>query len=167
MTREPDGSLALNGSGVAIEWLVEMNRFPQEALFDRLAAAGQLDLSLMWPLAEAIASFHAAAERRLDHGGTTGMAWVVDGNAAGFAEFGTTCLDGAASARLIDDSRRDWIDRQDCSIVAANRVRTPMPRRSSSAKPRPDRRTPRRCSMASSSMMKSRAPMSSTTLRFC
>ena len=107
VTREPDGSLALNGSGVAIEWLVEMNRFPQEALFDRLAAAEQLDPSLMSPLAEAIAAFHGAAERRLDHGGTTGMAWVVDGNAAGFAEFGTTCLDEAASARLIDDSRRE------------------------------------------------------------
>jgi aminoglycoside phosphotransferase family enzyme/predicted kinase len=111
VTREADGSLALNGSGVTIEWLVEMNRFPQEALFDRLAAAGQLDLSLMSPLAEAIAAFHAAAERRLDHGGTTGMAWVVDGNAAGFAEFGTTCLDEAASARLIDDSRHE-LDRQ-------------------------------------------------------
>jgi hypothetical protein len=107
VTREADGSLALNGSGVAIEWLVEMNRFPQGALFDRLAAAGQLDLSLMSPLAEAIAAFHAAAERRLDHGGTAGMAWVVDGNAAGFAEFGATCLDEAASAGLIDDSRRE------------------------------------------------------------
>jgi uncharacterized protein len=111
VTREHDGSLALNGSGVAIEWLVEMNRFPQEALFDRLAAAGQLDLSLMLPLAEAIASFHAAAERRHDHGGRTGMAWVIDGNAAGFVEFGTTCLDAAVSSGLIDGSGRE-LERQ-------------------------------------------------------
>ena len=46
-----------------------MNRFPQEALFDRLAAAGRLDLSLMSPLGAAVAAFHAAAEIRADHGG--------------------------------------------------------------------------------------------------
>ena len=40
ITREPGGALALGGSGPPIDWVVEMNRFPQEALFDRLAAAG-------------------------------------------------------------------------------------------------------------------------------
>ena len=76
-----------------------MNRFDQDALFDRLAAAGRLDLGLMPPLAAAIAEFHAAAERRRDHGGNAGMAWVIEGNAAGFAEFGATCLDPAACFR--------------------------------------------------------------------
>lgn len=51
-------------------------------------------LELMPPLATAIAEFHAAAERRKDHGGKAGMAWVVDGNAAGFAEYGAD-LDAA------------------------------------------------------------------------
>ena len=107
VTRERNGALALDGSGVAIEWLLEMERFPQEALFDQLASAGTLDLALMAPLADAVASFHAAAERRVDHGGKAGMSWVVEGNASGFAEFGNTCLDPAICARVIDDSRRE------------------------------------------------------------
>ena len=81
VTREPCGALVLGGAGTTVDWLVEMNRFPQEALFDRLAASGDLALELMPPLADAIAVFHAGAERRTDHGGTTGMQWVVDGNA--------------------------------------------------------------------------------------
>ena len=88
ITREPDGALALGGSGAPIDWVVEMNRFAQEALFDRLAAAGRLDLELMPPLAAAIAEFHGVAEPRTDHGGKPGMAWVIEGNAAGFAEYG-------------------------------------------------------------------------------
>ena len=32
VTRESDGSIALAGSGTAIDWVVAMNRFPQEAL---------------------------------------------------------------------------------------------------------------------------------------
>ena len=107
VTIEADGSLALDGRGAAVDWLVEMNRFPQEALFDRLAGAGRLDLALMPPLADAIAAFHAAAERRTDHGGAAGMRWVVEGNAAGFAEFGAGCLDWSACRQLTDDARRE------------------------------------------------------------
>ena len=107
VTRESNGALALGGGGVAVDWLVEMNRFPTDALFDRLAGAGHLPLELMPPLATAIAAFHQSAERRADHGGTAGMAWVVDGNAAGLAEFGATCLEPASSRRVIEDTRRE------------------------------------------------------------
>ena len=102
VTRETDGRLALNGAGAPIEWVVEMARFPQEALFDRLAATGKLDLDLMPPLGIAIARLHASAGRRADHGGARGMAWVIDGNDAGFAEHGADCCDPAARARVTD-----------------------------------------------------------------
>ena len=105
VTREPDGSLALAGRGAPVDWVVEMQRFPQGALFDRRAAAGQLDLSLMAPLAEAIAALHKAAAPRVDHGGAAGMGWVIDGNATGFREFGATCLDPAAWQRLTAAAR--------------------------------------------------------------
>jgi predicted kinase len=82
-----------------------MNRFSQEALFDRLAAAGRLDLALMPPLAAAIADFHRIAEPRIDHGGRPGMDWVIEGNAEGFAEYGQDVLDPLASRRLTDASR--------------------------------------------------------------
>lgn len=102
VTHEADGSLALGGAGEPVEWLVDMNRFDQEALFDRLAARGALGLELMHPLAEAIAQCHAGAERRADHGGEAGMVWVVEGNAAGFAEFATHVLDSSVCLRVTD-----------------------------------------------------------------
>ncbi len=107
ITRESDGSLALGGSGSPVDWVVEMNRFDQEALFDRLAAVGRLEVELMPALGTAIADFHAVAERRADHGGKAGMAWVIDGNAAGFAEFGATCLEPSACLRVTDDARAE------------------------------------------------------------
>jgi aminoglycoside phosphotransferase family enzyme/predicted kinase len=111
VTREEDGSYALGGRGTPVDWVVAMNRFPQEALFDRLASAGHLDLELMSPLAAAIAEFHMSAERRADHGGKAGMRWVIEGNAAGFAEFGRGCLEPSASSRVIDDSCRELQER--------------------------------------------------------
>jgi len=111
VTRQDDGSFALGGHGRPVDWLVEMHRFPQEALFDRLASAGALGVELMSPLAEAIADFHKSADHRSDHGGKAGMSWVVEGNAAGFAEFGRSCLAPSAASRVTDESRRE-LDRR-------------------------------------------------------
>jgi len=47
VSRQRDGSLALGGSGSVVEWVIDMNRFDQARLFDRLAAAGALDVGLM------------------------------------------------------------------------------------------------------------------------
>jgi aminoglycoside phosphotransferase family enzyme/predicted kinase len=100
VTRQGDGALALDGDGTPVEWLVDMVRFDQEGLFDRLAARGALGLDLMPGLAEAIVRFHAQAARRADHGGAVGMAWVIEGNAAGFVEHGSDVLDAGACAAL-------------------------------------------------------------------
>ena len=107
VTRLDDGSYALGGNGKPVDWVVEMNRFTPEALFDRLASVGALDVELMSPLAAAIADFHKSAEHRSDHGGKAGMSWVIEGNVAGFAEFGGSCLDPSAANRVTDDSRRE------------------------------------------------------------
>ena len=104
VTRRAGGDLALGGDGEPIEWLVEMNRFDQGQLLDRLAVAGSLDLETMPPLASAIAGFHNSAERRTDCGGKAGMAWVIEGNADGFGEFGRDCLDPSAVSRVTGDS---------------------------------------------------------------
>jgi aminoglycoside phosphotransferase family enzyme/predicted kinase len=86
ITREPGGVLALGGQGQPIDWLVEMRRFEQDALFDRLAERGALNIDLMVPLAHAIAELHAQSEPQNDVGGTEGMKWVVDGNALAFEQ---------------------------------------------------------------------------------
>jgi aminoglycoside phosphotransferase family enzyme/predicted kinase len=106
VTREPDGSLALGGRGAAVDWVLEMARFDQDGLFDRLAARGKLDLALMRPLASAIARFHEAAEPRRDYGGKSGMAWVIDGNSTGLHEHGAGILDEALCAIVTGESRR-------------------------------------------------------------
>ena len=95
VTRESDGQLALGGGGPAVEWLIEMVRFDQESLLDRLAGRQALDTDVMDPLASEIARFHEDAERRLDHGGASGLRWVINGNAAGFADQGKGVLDAS------------------------------------------------------------------------
>lgn len=111
VTREADGSYALAGQGTPVDWVVEMNRFPEDALFDRLAATTTLSLALMPPLAAAIADFHRSAEPRRDGGGRDGMSWVIEGNAAGFAEFGRGCFEPWDSYRVTDASCRE-LDRR-------------------------------------------------------
>jgi predicted kinase len=81
-----------------------MNRFDQDALFDRLAQRGRLDLALIADLATAVARFHREADPRRDHGGTAGMRWVVDGNAAGFSEFGASLFEPALARRVISET---------------------------------------------------------------
>jgi aminoglycoside phosphotransferase family enzyme/predicted kinase len=105
ITRQPDGSLVLGGSGTPVEWVVEMERFDQDGLLDRLAERGALDLSVMRPLAAGIAGLHRIAEPRTDQGGAPGLAWVIDGNERGFAEQGAGILDPVVCARVTAAAR--------------------------------------------------------------
>jgi len=85
VTREPSGSFAVNGTGPVVDWLVVMRRFADEALLDRVAAAGGFTRELAIRLADAIASFHAQAMPTPHHGGTDGMRDVVDDNVRALA----------------------------------------------------------------------------------
>jgi len=125
VTRAAGGTLALGGAGTAVEWLIEMSRFDQEYLLDRLAGRQALDLDVMDPLASVIARFHYSAEPRPDHGGAAGLAWVIDGNATGFAEQGKGALDEATCDAVTREARRA-LDRQAALLDArrdAGRVR--------------------------------------------
>lgn len=64
VTREADGSLALDGTGTLIDAVVEMRRFDDNTLFSKLAVAGRLDRPLLTALARDIAAFHRQAELR-------------------------------------------------------------------------------------------------------
>jgi uncharacterized protein len=105
VVRADAGSLALGGAGDPIDWVVEMARFDQNTLFDRLAERGELDLRLMGGLADAVVRLHAAAERRPDRGGRANMAWVVDGNEQDFEGQGAAVLERAQCTALVADSR--------------------------------------------------------------
>ncbi len=105
VTRQSDGSLTIGGAGTPIDWLVEMARFDQSGLLNRLAEAGLLPLQLMAPLAHTIARFHRTADCRMGHGGWDAMRRVIDGNAAGFAKEAAGILDLRRCAKLTDRAR--------------------------------------------------------------
>ena len=100
VVRTTAGRLALGGDGTPVDWVIEMTRFDQEALLDRLAGRGALDLALMAPLAEEIASFHDACEARPEFGGAPGIARVIDGNAEGFRLYAREILSSSACESL-------------------------------------------------------------------
>ena len=66
----------------AVDWVVVMHRFPQDALLKNVCRSGRLTPQLMRSVAEAVADFHARAEVRHDLGGETGIHAVIEGNAA-------------------------------------------------------------------------------------
>jgi aminoglycoside phosphotransferase family enzyme/predicted kinase len=105
VTRQENGRLAIGGTGTPVDWLVEMTRFDQSGLFDRLAEAGVLPIHLMGPLAQVIARFHHTADGGTNHGGWEAMRRVIDGNAAGFKEEGAKILEPVKCARLTHRAR--------------------------------------------------------------
>ena len=117
ITRGPAGALQLGGDGATVDWVVEMTRFDESAVFDRMAERGDLDVSLMPALSRAVARLHAVAEWRFDHGGRRGMAWVINGNADGFAEYGPGVLDPTACRHLTALSR-EMLERQAERLMA-------------------------------------------------
>jgi len=105
IVRTAAGGLALGGPGTPVDWVVEMRRFDQAALFDRMAAEGRLDTGHVVALAEEIASFHQSCAVRTDCGGKAAMTRVIDGNAAGFRQFGHDTFDAAAADFAIAHAR--------------------------------------------------------------
>src|SRR5215475_2144331 len=111
VVRFDESRLFLGGEGDVVEWLVEMERFDQDQLLDRLAADGRLDVDVMETLASSIVNLHRVAASRSDHGGDKGMDWVIRGNATSFGECRADELDPAASANLIANTRQE-LERQ-------------------------------------------------------
>ncbi|UCG98271.1 MAG: hypothetical protein JSW31_03950 [Burkholderiales bacterium] len=70
ITREAGGTLALDGDGEVVDWLVRMRRLPAGRTLDRLITAGTVTAAQVDAVAAVLARFYAGAERgRLDaHG---------------------------------------------------------------------------------------------------
>jgi aminoglycoside phosphotransferase family enzyme/predicted kinase len=89
--RDAAGELALGdsgrGSGTALDWVVVMRRFDQDALFDRLAQRGALDEDVIETLADRVAHFHDLAERMPEVDFVAGMERVIAGNQASLRVF--------------------------------------------------------------------------------
>jgi uncharacterized protein len=113
VTRAADGGYALKGSGQPVEWLLEMRRFDQAALLDRIAGRGELDGATVDALAEAIAGFHDQAEKRPKSGGYAAMRQVIDGNAEDLAGLSGTVFAATAVEDLNERTRAELERRRD------------------------------------------------------
>lgn len=104
VVRRNDGTLTLDGPGTPVDWVIEMIRFDEDALFTKLAANGRLDRFAMECLADAVAEFHATAERETSSGGAAGIAAILASNAACFRDTPADLLDRDASEALVTES---------------------------------------------------------------
>ena len=61
LTREPEGTLALDGRGPPVDWLVEMARLPADRMLDRRLAAEPIEVDEVRDAARLLARFFADA----------------------------------------------------------------------------------------------------------
>lgn len=85
ITQDTKGNLGFDGPGETIDAVVEMKRFPQEHLFDRMARANRLTTDLMEAVAHAVAAFHKSLPARHICSGSVNIEAVLDVNRRGFA----------------------------------------------------------------------------------
>jgi len=63
ITREADGTLALDGRGEVVDWLVRMRRLPAGRTLDQLIARKTVTAEQVDAIADVLAGFYAGAER--------------------------------------------------------------------------------------------------------
>jgi aminoglycoside phosphotransferase family enzyme/predicted kinase len=118
ITRTSDGGLAFDGEGAAVDWVLEMRRFPDDCLFETMADAGKLTAPLMRDLTDTIAAFHARADLA-PGGGRQAIADTIAGNETNLAEasppldrqtidaLSRASRDALAKVAALLDARRD------------------------------------------------------------
>lgn len=103
--RRLDGRLALGGDGAVVEWLVEMARFDEHALLDRLADAGKVKRRDAEDLADTVAALHLSAEPRLDAESVANLASTIETNASSLRPWDGAVFEEGAIERLTDMSQ--------------------------------------------------------------
>jgi aminoglycoside phosphotransferase family enzyme/predicted kinase len=86
-------SLAVDGAGEAIDWLVKMRRFDDSSLLEDVARRGALTPALVSALTETIISLHDGAERRPDKGGAAAIRNNARDVAENLRRFGDSLFD--------------------------------------------------------------------------
>lgn len=123
ITAAGDG-MELDGPGEPVDYVLEMSRFPDDALCARYADDDRLDDALLAALADQVAGLHARAEVSDDHAGAARLLDVIDGNLGSMSRF-PDVLDPTRAADLTERLRAlvarhgDLLDAR----AAAGRVR--------------------------------------------
>lgn len=81
------GGLTLDGEGPARDWVLEMRRFPDDALLSHALARDAVDDGALGDLADALVDFHRRAAIADVPCGSTRLRTVIDGNARAMARF--------------------------------------------------------------------------------
>jgi aminoglycoside phosphotransferase family enzyme/predicted kinase len=103
ITREADGRLRFDGAGETLDWAIEMRRFDQALLFDRMAEEGRLTPALMQDLADIIWQFHQSLPPAATSGGAARFGRVMAGNLGE--------LERARAAGTLDPGKIDGMNR--------------------------------------------------------
>jgi hypothetical protein len=105
VTRGPDGSLALGGTGEVVEWVLRMAPIPAGGFLDEVAEAGGLDGPMLDAIADAVVALHDAAPVVEGLDAPARMRAVLAGNVESCAGTGlndgdVTAVAAALSARI-------------------------------------------------------------------
>lgn len=108
ITRNSNGALEIDGTGIPVEWAVEMKRFDEEQSLDRVAASRTVDPSLAIAIADAILRSHDNAPRADGASWLGSIPTLIDRNTAKFRK--VRGVDAAAIDRL-DAASRDFLSK--------------------------------------------------------
>lgn len=124
--RAADGALMLGAEGAmppagmeVADWLLEMRRFPDDALLADVAARGGLAEPLLRELADHVAAMHAAAPSLPRADGAAHLRRVAEGNAVSMARFPQVLP--PAQARALTEAILARIDAQAALLDARGR----------------------------------------------
>jgi aminoglycoside phosphotransferase family enzyme len=76
--RDGEGRLHLGGEGEAVDWVIAMRRFPEDAVLDWPSVTGKLDPALMPRLASRVRRFHQDAAQAKDAPWLPNLAHIID-----------------------------------------------------------------------------------------
>ena len=116
--RDSSGRIAFSeGDDAIVDWVVEMVRFDNDNLFDRMAKANMLGPEEIERTAEIIADFHAAATIAPAFGGYGGIEAILSSNAQCFADL-TPAVFERQSVERLNESAREALERNAVMLEA-------------------------------------------------
>ena len=107
ITREPTGTLAVDGAGEPVEWAVDMIRFDETQTLDHLAANAPVGPALAVQIADLIASAHETAPVAVTEPWLRSIPAIIAGNTAAFR-----------AAKLFPEDAIDHLDQASNAALA-------------------------------------------------
>jgi aminoglycoside phosphotransferase family enzyme/predicted kinase len=91
ITQSQDGSLEIDGTGMPVEFAIEMTRFDERQTIDHVAEAGPVDPGLVEDVADAIAASHAIAPPAPAEPWIESILPIIEGNTSALRTVASFC----------------------------------------------------------------------------